>query len=341
MDLSRKRVDFHVLDSAGVTVEVGAVAADADALSGLARRVGVHGRPVLGVVESMNGARFVYDELARWGWRMLIADAQKARGIAPLACKTDKVDALVLATLAWRDLVPAIWIPAQEVRGARERARYRLHLVRHRISLKNRVHQTLVAHGVPCGVSDLFGRAGREKLERLALPDPWQGTIEASLRLLDSLAEETDLIERQLRQLGIDHPYVPLLQTVPGIGPILAYTIAAEIGSIDRFATPRKLAGYSGLCPRVYQSGTSDRRGPISKAGPKYLRWALVEATTHACRHPAYNDRYQRTKARVGRQRGAKIAQIDLARRLSEAIWHMLTRNQPFAPASATPTLAA
>ena len=121
----------------------------------------------------------------------------------------------------------------------------------------------------------------------------------------------------------------------------MAYTIAAEIGDIHRFASPAKLAGYSGLCPRVYQSGNSDRRGPIAKTGPKYLRWALIEATTHACRHPAYADRYQPTKTRLGRQRGAKVAQVDLARRLSEAIWHMLTRNQPFAPAGASHALAA
>jgi len=63
---------------------------------------------------------------------------------------------------------------------------------------------------------------------------------------------------------------------------------------------------------------------------------ALVEAATHACTHPAYRDRYQQTKARIGKQRGAKVAQIDLARRLTEAIWHMLTRDQPFAPKGAT-----
>ena len=69
--------------------------------------------------------------------------------------------------------------------------------------------------------------------------------------------------------------------------------------------------------------------------------WALVEAATHACTHPSYRDRYQQTKARIGKQRGAKVAQIDLARRLTEAIWHMLTRNQPFAPKGATDPLAA
>ena len=66
-----------------------------------------------------------------------------------------------------------------------------------------------------------------------------------------------------------------------------------------------------------------------------------MEAATHACTAPAYRDRCQRTKARIGKQRGAKVAQVDLARRLSEAIWHMLTREQPFAPAGATDPLAA
>jgi transposase len=126
---------------------------------------------------------------------------------------------------------------------------------------------------------------------------------------------------------------MPLLMTVPGIGFVLSYTIAAEIGDIARFASPKKLCGYTGLCPRVNQSGDRDRRGPLTKQGPKYLRWAMLEATMHALRHPAYRERYQRNKRRLGRQRGAKVAQIDVARKLTEAIWHMLTNNQPFAPA--------
>ena len=99
-----------------------------------------------------------------------------------------------------------------------------------------------------------------------------------------------------------------------------------------------KLCGYTGLCPRVYQSGGKDRRGALSHAGPKYLRWALMEAATTACRHPIYRERYVRNKRRLGKQRGAKVAQVDIARRLAEAIWHMLTRSQPFAPAGANRT---
>jgi transposase len=143
-------------------------------------------------------------------------------------------------------------------------------------------------------------------LEGLQLPPPWRETVDASLYLIDYLQSEIDAIERQLRASGADHRYVPLLLTVPGIGWVLAFTIAAEIGDITRFASARKLTGYTGLCPRVHQSGEKDRRGPITKQGPKYLRWAMLEATMHALRHPAYRERYQRTKQRLGKQRGAK-----------------------------------
>ena len=341
LDLSRKRLDFHLLDGEGATVEFGAAPPDADRLLGLTRRLARHGQPIRAAIESMNGARFVHDQLERAGWQVEIADAQKVKGLAPLACKTDRIDAWVLAELARRELVPAIWLPDPVVRGERERARWRLHLVRHHSSLKQRVHAVLLAHGKPCPVSDLFGVSGRLLLERLQLSEPWAGNLRASLRLIDELDREISGCEAELRRLGANHRYVPLLRTVPGIGWVLAYTIAAEIGDLARFGSPGKLAGYSGLCPRVYQSGESDRRGPLAKQGPKYLRWALVEAAVHARSHPAYHERYQRTKTRLGKQRGAKVAQVDLARRLAEAIWHMLTREQPFAPKGATDPLAA
>ena len=90
----------------------------------------------------------------------------------------------------------------------------------------------------------------------------------------------SDGCERDLRRLGADHRYVPLLLTAPGIGWVLGYTIAAEIGDITRFPTPKKLCGCTGLCPVVDQSGRCDRRGSLAKNGPKYLRGALIEAAT-------------------------------------------------------------
>jgi transposase len=213
----------------------------------------------------MTGARFVHDTLEELGWEVLVADAQKVKGLAPLACKTDKIDARVLAELSWRDLVPAIWLPDPAIRRERELARYRLHLVRHRTTLKNRIHATLMTFGHPCPVSDLFGLAGRELLDRIAIPDPWRRNVDASLELIDDLELQIARLTCELKRQGADHRYIPLLVTAPGFGWINAYTVASEIGGIERFPSPTKLCGYTGLCPRVYQSGQSDRRGPISR----------------------------------------------------------------------------
>jgi transposase len=342
LDLSRRRLDFCLLAPDGEPVRIGAVSPDGDGLAGLVRLIELDYRQsVSAAIESMNGARFVHDTLERCGWEVEVADAQKVKGLAPLACKTDRIDAWVLAELSRRELVPAIWLPDFAQRAERERARWRLHLVKHRSSLKQRVHAQLMAFGHTCPVSDLFGARGRQLLERLTFPEPWRSDVLCAVALIDDLDRQISGAERELRALGAEHRYVPLLLTVPGIAWVLGYTIAAEIGDITRFATPKKLCGYSGLCPRVYQSGDCDRRGRLSKQGPKYLRWALMEAATNAAKHPLYRQRYQHTKRRLGKQRGAKVAQVQLARTLAEAIWQMLTRDQPFAPAGAAFPLAA
>ena len=343
-DLSRKRFDWHAMWSDGSVCALGAVSPDRDGLVGFAARLGALSDEQVVVIESMTGARFVHDVLEAEGLDVRIADARKAKVAAELlgqvGAKTDKLDARVLAEIARRDLVPEIWLPELAVCGTRERSRFRIHLVAHRTMLKNRIHQTLITHGVTVSEADLFGRGGRERLERLRLPEPWQSSVRASLELIDHLDEQIDEQERALRREGAEHPYVPLLMTIPGVGWILAYAIASEIGDIDRFANWGKLVGYTGLCPRVIQSGETDRHGPLTKNGPKWLRWALIEAATIASRHPLYAELYQRTKKRAGKQRGSRVAQVEVARKLAEASWYMLTRNQPFAPAGAAACLA-
>jgi len=342
LDLSRKRLDVCLLSGEGEHLDQLAVPPDVDSLRQLARRIDeVHAESVSAVVESMTGARLVHDTLEQEGWSVEIADAQKVKGLAPLACKTDKIDSMVLAVLSQRDLVPAVWLPDPHIREERELARFRLHLVKHKAALKNRVHSTLINFGRACPVTDLFGAEGRRLLERLEVPDPWRSNVAAAVVLIDDLERQIAELNRRLREGHADHPYVPLLMSAPGIGWVLAFTIGAEIGEIERFSSPEKLTSYTGLCPRVNQSGESDRRGPLTKHGPRYLRWALIEATMHALGHPAYAERYQRNKRRLGKQRGAKVAQIDIARRLAHAIWHMLTRNEKFAPRGATVRLAA
>ena len=273
LDLSRRRLDVCLVDDAGEVVAQIAAAPDADGLRHLAMRVSA--ARVRAVIESMNGARFVHDTLEELGWEVLIADAQKVKGLAPLACKTDKIDARVLAVLSQRDLVPAIWLPDPTIRRERELARFRLHLVRHRSTLKNRIHATLITFGHPCPVSDLFGHAGRELLDRLQIPDPWRGTVDVSLELIDDLELQIANLTCELKRQGVDHRYIPLLVTAPGFGWINAYTVASEIGDIERFASPAKLVGYTGSVPArdpVRQHGSprpdQQARPALSALGP-------------------------------------------------------------------------
>ncbi len=212
LDLSRKKVDVCLLGDDGTHLDQLAVAPDPDSLRALARRIEeTHREPVCAVVESMTGARIVHNTLEQQGWSVEIADAQKVKGLAPLACKTDKIDSQVLATLSQRDLVPAIWLPDPRVRSERELARFRLHLVKHRSALKNRIHSTLINFGRPCPVSDLFGVEGRRLLERLEVPEPWRSNVTASVALIDDLERQIDEVNTRLKAGHADHPYIPLL----------------------------------------------------------------------------------------------------------------------------------
>ena len=92
LDLSRRRLDVHVVDEGGSTLEVCAVAPDVAGLKSLAYRLAAsqRGHDVVAVLESMNGARFVHDTLEMLGWQVEIADAQRVKGLAPLVCNTDR-----------------------------------------------------------------------------------------------------------------------------------------------------------------------------------------------------------------------------------------------------------
>ena len=178
---------------------------------------------------------------------------------------------------------------------------------------------------------NLFGLEGRELLARLD-PAAWRGNVAASLALIDDLDGQIDDANRQLKEGHAEHPYIPLLMSAPG-------WLGARLHDRrrDRRDLPLRLARQAdrlhGPLPEGGSVGDSDRRGPLSKHGPTYLRWALIEATMHALRHPAYAERYQRTKPARPPARGHP--QIEIARRLAHAISHMLTRNQEFAPRGA------
>jgi transposase len=296
---------------------------------GLAMLVRDLGDDVCACVEMMSGAAWVRDQLAGCGWQVQVADARRVKALAPLTCKTDKVDARVLAELARRDLVPAVWVPPLAERELRERLRRRMHLVRLRTSCKARIFGVLSQWGVRVKLTRLRHADGLDLLENRGVPAVWRHSVAEARAVSDHLDERIGELDRELAPVFAADPRAQLLETIPGVGRLLALTIAAEIGDVARFASARKLVGYSGLSPRVRQSGQSDRTGKLVKAGPRTLRWAAVEAAQSAWRpsnpwHRLYTD--------VADRHGSGQAKAAVARKVLIAAWHILTQNQPFTP---------
>jgi hypothetical protein len=112
LDLSCKRLDVCLLNEQGGTVQVTEAPPDADGLRGRARQTAAFGEPVQAVTQVDERRPVVHDQLELAGWEVVIADVQKVKGLAALACKTDRIDAWV-PELCRRDLVPEIWLPTQ------------------------------------------------------------------------------------------------------------------------------------------------------------------------------------------------------------------------------------
>ncbi len=329
LDWAYRSAQWCALGPGGALAGGGRIAADRD---GLARLVLELGDEVTACLEMMRGALWVRDQLVDCGWQVQVADARKVKTVAPLAAKTDKVDARLLAELSRRDLVPALWLPSLDERALRERLRRRMHLVRLRTSAKARIAGLQTQWGVRVSLHRLRRPDGIALLEQAGMPAVWRRSVSECLAVIDFLDARIEPLDRELKPFAHADPRAALLDTIPGVAELLALTIAVEIGEINRFATPQKLVSYGRLAPRVHQSGQGrTRSGPLSKSGSRLLAWAAVEAAQHAWRQSnPWHQLYRDVSRRSGNPNSAKAA---VARKILIAAWHMLSHNQPFNPA--------
>jgi transposase len=329
IDWAYGRAAFCAMSQAGEIASEGLIPADEDGLAKLALRVGPDAKAC---VEMMSGAIWVRDQLELAGWSVCVAHARKVRDIAPLACKTDKVDARVLAELCRRDLVPEVWVASAEDRAIRERLRRRAHLVKLRTSHRNRIFGLLTQFGLRVSFTRLRQSDALELLERRGIPEVWRDSIAEHLDQIDELQRRIAPIDRELRPIADADPRAQLLQTIPGVGPLIGLTFASEIGDVSRFSSASKLVGYAGLAPRISQSGDRSSIGRLSKAGSRTLRWAAVEAANQAWRRSnPFHGHYRR----IADRHGKNPAKSAVARKLLITSWHMLSRGQVFSPPTA------
>jgi transposase len=307
-------------------------------------------RPDRVVMEVGPSAGWICDLAARLQVPMQVAnpshDGWRWRNVKK---KTDRVDALKLAQLSASNHLPLVKLPSKPVREWRSLIHYRQSLVARRTRVKNSIRAILQrqALGMPAGKSGwtqatrkrldlLAGVGGRDMVTFWASLEPnewWRGQLAEELQQLDAVSVAIHSVEERLDAFAAQQPRVRHLRSAPGIGRRLSETVVAIIGDPHRFKNARQVAAYAGLVPRVFQSGSIDRKGRITGAGNRYLRAMLIEVSWLGLKtNPQMREVFERV-CRGCRSR-RKIAIVAVARRLLIWCWAMMRDEQEWRPQS-------
>lgn len=280
--------------------------------------------PPLGVAfEATYGWGWFADLLAELGLPAHMSHPTATKAISAARIKNDKVDARTLAHLLRTNLLPEAWIGPPACREARRLVRTRSALVRFRSALKCQVHAILAEHGVLLPeVTDLFGKRGRQFLAEVGLPELSRSCVQADLQMIDGLALEIRQLDRELVALLRDDARVRRLRAIPGIGFFTAAAVVAEVWDVDRFPSVDRLCSWAGLTPSEHSSAGHIRRGHITKAGSRLVRWAMVEAAARAPRHAPHRRFFVRILHDDLDRR--HIARVALARHLLTLCYYAL-----------------
>ncbi|MGH3287208.1 MAG: transposase, partial [Streptosporangiaceae bacterium] len=164
--------------------------------------------------------------------------------------KNDERDSADLSDLLRMGRLPEAQVAPHEVRELREITRYRHKLVHLRTSCKDQVHGVLAKLGVTVTCTDIFGTAGSAWLDGLGLPQPYGGKVTSLRHLAGELTTEITMLGEVIASLLAGDRGNRVIQQLPGIGPVLAAVIVAEIGDVHRVKNAAQLCCWAGLTPR-------------------------------------------------------------------------------------------
>ena len=291
------------------------------------------GTPV--AIETIGNWYWIVDEIEAAGMVPQLVHARRAKMMLASVNKTDKLDCHGLNRLQRTGTLPTVWIPPARIRDLRDLPRTRMILSKQRTRLKNRIHATLAKYAISIdGVSDLFGRRGRKELEKSLglLPPHSRFSVERLLETLDLVQKQIDQFEERMKETFATSRELEILQTLPGVGFILAVVILLEVGDIGRFLSASRFAGYSGTTPRVSSSGGKTRFGQLRPDVNRYLKWAFIEAGNVVCLHHRRRP-YQhvsRLYLRIRQRKGHQKAVGAVARHLAEAAYWILSKGEGY-----------
>jgi transposase len=317
MDLHRRRSVLVRMTETGEALETVRISNDPEVLRQVMPRAGESPEVVL---EATYGWFWAADTLAELGATVHLAHPLGVKAFSYRRVKNDERDAADLADLLRMGRLPEAWIAPPQTRELRQLVRHRAKLVGLRSNLRCQVHAVLAGAGVPVVMSDLFGAAGQQLLGRVELAPAARARVNSVLRLIENLDFEVELFAKLVAGRLREHPGYTAIQQIPGIGPVLAAVLVAEIGDIARFDRPAQLASWAGLTPKHHESDTAVHRGRITKQGTRLVRWAAVEAVQ---RLPAHT-RLGQVRDQVGTRRGRNIGVVAAARELIVLVFYGL-----------------
>lgn len=266
------------------------------------------------------------------GYPVLVAAPSRIPRPVTAGAKTDRLDCVKLAEYAARGMLRGIAVPSQAEECRRSLERRRHQVVDGIRRVRNRIKGLLLYLGVsePAGLR-LWSRKAMEQLHELEMDKGVRWTLDSLMLELDGLKGNLDVVNRQLAELAKDDEHrqvIRCLQSVPGVGPVVAATFCFELFRPERFQRAEEVAGYLGLAPLVRQSGEGRGRGRIGKVGQGRLKSLLVEAAwTWRAKDPWARQFYGKLLARTGIAQKAIVA---LARKLAIILWRLCIEKRSY-----------
>jgi transposase len=316
-------IDLHMRSSQiRIVDEAGAVLRDRRIVTTRERFVEAFGGygPMRILLETGGESEWVAQTLEAAGHAVIVADPNYAPMYGELhrKVKTDRRDVAALAEANRRGWYRPAHRTSAAQRATRQLLRTRRRLVQTRSGTVALVRALLKQDGyrLPrCGAERVPAR-----LATLPVPPVLATALAPLSRLIDTTTEEIAALETYLRQHTAADPIVPRLQSVPGVGLVVAVTFRAHVDRLDRFTHAGQVSAALGLVPREDSSAERRHRGHITKAGPPELRSLLVQAAW-ACWRSKQSGALRRWAEQLAARRGRRIAIVALARRLSRILY--------------------
>jgi len=277
-------------------------------------------------VESTGNTRYFKSRMEEAGISVTVINTLKMKVVNESVKKTDKHDAAVIAEFLEKDMLPEANVCSQKSEKMKRLLAARTAAVQMVVMLKNQIHGLLTAEGMEDVKGSLQSKVGRQEV--LDTLNQCNHGLEAQplFEMIDNLEKGIKSIEKPLQALAKGDRMVELLLTIPGCGPICAWTIRAYTDDIKRFSSPKKFASYAGLAPWVQNSNEKEHHGRITKRGPEPLRTALVQIVMglRRMKEKTITWRLMQRYEILKRNKIPGKAIIATARKIAVIIWHML-----------------